>query len=608
MDYADSRGGIVITGIDGQIKLVVGPKDLANEIEEFCSQCSEPIRNAIGAVWKNVLALQNVQATPIPFHGPLTVGVGDEQAFSSDPVSGPAPLKASLPSLEAIGCGNVEAKVIGLEFFFDLPTVIVLPTPPPPDPSIAAVIPAPTIQNLGNNHFQLHVTLRGVSPGDTTLIADVFLGQVGIEASLGASFFPVFGCPATVVPRVEGHANLTGYYAADFASPKTPGVTVSVKGPTPTPTPTPFGQELSDTITYTGSRVQVSASEPIIILLAAFDPNVHGVDRAYVPVNGGPFVLHAPAAGNYYLLYSVDVHNYQDGALSVGAPFEVYNNRYTVSFPAPFPADPVVVPQVGFNLDFGDAGIITGVAGTVAYTGNRSCGCIDIEAFANPGFSGAPDRDWYDSGCREPNGRYELAFLDPGRPYYLRAFVDINDNRQLDPGEPFAIYGSNPVAAGPAQTNVNFSFGDPIAPAAQGLRVYVAPGSTGNAYVYGGPIPSSSNGGDIADHPESHGYVFLGTIGVGSNGPYDFDGPYPYFLIKVTSSVIIPGSPSVNIDALQNIETSTFLSGRTCNGPPGLAFYDSNAGSLDNTKGPPDGEYSQLNGYMLYPVIAWSAY
>jgi hypothetical protein len=371
--------------------------------------------------------------------------------------------------------------------------------------------------------------------------------------------------------------------------------------PSPTPTPRPSAQELSGTITYSGSRVAVSYREPIVVLLVAFDPNVHAVDTAYVPVNGGPFVLHAPAAGNYYLLYSVDTHNYRDGSLSVGAPFEVYNNRYLVSFPAPFPADPVAVPQAGLNLDFGDAGLILGIAGTVAYTGTRSCGCIAVQAFANPDFGGTPDRE-YD--CVEPNGRYELEFLDPGETYYLRAFVDVNDNHQLDPGEPSGIYSDNPVATNPPPTNVDFTFGDPIAPGARGLRIYVAPASTGVASVYGGPIPkNSSDAWAIANFPEGYGYTFLGTVGVGSSGPYDFLGPFPYFLIRVSTGLIYPGSPSVNIDALQNIETSMFFSGRTCTG---LTFYGSNSVTLDNITGPPDGEYSQLSGWALDAVIAWS--
>jgi hypothetical protein len=199
--------------------------------------------------------------------------------------------------------------------------------------------------------------------------------------------------------------------------------------------------------------VAVSNIQPIVISLATLDLDV--VATEYVPINGGPFVLHAPAAGIYYLAYSVDVHNYRDGkSFSVGAPFEFYNNRYSV--PPPGAADPVVVPQAGLNLDFGDAGLLPGIAGNVAYTGNQSGVRIGVQAFTDPSFTGAPDRD---SHGLKPGCRYELEFMNPGQTYYLRSFPDFNDNRQPDPGEPFAAC-SNPVVAGADQTSVTIIFGD----------------------------------------------------------------------------------------------------------------------------------------------------
>jgi hypothetical protein len=372
--------------------------------------------------------------------------------------------------------------------------------------------------------------------------------------------------------------------------------------PSPTATPPPSPQELSGTITYSGSLASVSGRSPIVISLLTFDPDVRVVDIGFVSFSGGAFMLFAPAAGNYYLLYSIDIHNYWDGSLSVGAPFEVYNNRYVVSLPGPFPADPVAVPQTGLKLDFGDAALIPGIAGKAAYTGTRSCGCVAVEAFANPDLSGTPDREY---GCVEANGHYELEFLDPDDTYYLRAFVDVNDNGQFDPGEPFGTYSGNPVASNPPSTNVDFSFGDPSAPGAQGLRIYVAPGSTGNASVYGGPTPtSSSDVWSIAGFPENYGYTFLGTVGVGSSGAYEFLSPFPYFLIRVATGPLSIGGPSLRIDALQSIETSAFYTGMTCKA---LAFYGSNSFGMDNISGPPDGEYSELNGWTLVPVIAWSS-
>ena len=225
--------------------------------------------------------------------------------------------------------------------------------------------------------------------------------------------------------------------------------------------------ELSGTITYSGTRVVVSDSQPLIIFLAAADPNVDVVDIAEVPLSGGAFVLHAPAPGDYYLLYSVDVHDYGD-ALSVGAPFEVYNNRFAFSYPAPFPADPVSVPQAGLNLEFGDTALISGIAGTTTYTGQFPQGdippCICVQAFTDPLHTQA-DADYWCCGNQTRGtdgrtGRYELNHLqNPGTPYYLRVFVDLNDNRQLDPGELVGTC-SNAVLAGPDQTDVSITFGD----------------------------------------------------------------------------------------------------------------------------------------------------
>jgi hypothetical protein len=225
--------------------------------------------------------------------------------------------------------------------------------------------------------------------------------------------------------------------------------------------PAALGQELSGTITYSGTRFVVSDDQPIHIILGTLTPGLGSVDDAYVSVNGGDFVLHASAPGEYGLFYSIDTHDYRNGSDSVGAPFEFYDNCYQFfSFPEPPAcASLVTLPQAGVSLTFGDTAFISGIAGTVTYTGtqpnaNRR---LLVQAYSNPAFSGQPDRTYIYAHVSD--GRYELDAMAPGTLHYLRAFVDFNSNRQLDPGEPFGEC-SNPVVAGTDQTDVSISFDD----------------------------------------------------------------------------------------------------------------------------------------------------
>ncbi len=220
-----------------------------------------------------------------------------------------------------------------------------------------------------------------------------------------------------------------------------------------------LAQELSGTITYGGSRVDVSDTQPISVYLAVLSPKPTLVDTAYVSTNGGTFVLHAPDPGSYYLLYSLDIHNYRDESMSVGAPFEVYKDCYQLSFP-PEPApcgDLITVPQTGVTLEFDDTAILSGIAGTAIYTGSHARdACTCAQAFRDISFSDIPFGGTY---CCGQSNRYELLPLNAGELHYLRAFLDLNDNRQPDPGEPLGTC-RHPAVAGPDQTDVAISFAD----------------------------------------------------------------------------------------------------------------------------------------------------
>jgi hypothetical protein len=168
-------------------------------------------------------------------------------------------------------------------------------------------------------------------------------------------------------------------------------------------------------------------------------------------------------------------------------------------------------------------------------------------------------------------------------------------------------------ACGSGGSGDSGSSGGGGAPGPKGLRIYMVGGSTHNASVYGGPVPKDySEAEAIANSPESYGYRYLGGVGVGYIGPYDFYGSYPYFLIKVVTGPIQPFFPSVRIDAFQNTETSLFFTGRTYTalGFYGSGFYDSDRlfqdGQCTYINGPPDGKYAALYGWTLFPVIDWA--
>jgi hypothetical protein len=209
-------------------------------------------------------------------------------------------------------------------------------------------------------------------------------------------------------------------------------------------------QELSGTIRYTGSKGgQVSDSRPIGIDLISQLGAKTEVDRAYIATNGAAFTLHAPAAGQYYLVYFLDVINIRDGSVFPGEPFQFYNHRFTL------PLDTISVPQAGVNLEFDDTGIISGIGGIVTYTGSLSGRGIIVQAFTDPQLNTVPAFTYI---YAHNGGYYAITTLD-SNVYYLRALLDVNGDGVFEPGEPFAICAS-PIRAGPDQTGVNITFGD----------------------------------------------------------------------------------------------------------------------------------------------------
>ena len=95
----------------------------------------------------------------------------------------------------------------------------------------------------------------------------------------------------------------------------------------------------------------------------------------------------------------------------------------------------LLAPALVVGVSFG-AGLKTEfstISGTVFYEG-RSEGPVRVEAFDRPQFAPRPA---YSTRISGP-GPYEVK-IRPGA-YYLRAFVDRNENGNWDEGEPIGVY------------------------------------------------------------------------------------------------------------------------------------------------------------------------
>lgn len=110
-------------------------------------------------------------------------------------------------------------------------------------------------------------------------------------------------------------------------------------------------------------------------------------------------------------------------------------------------------------------GVISGFGGSATYTGQLGpvsaartiCVCVSTDRNLS-NFIGCLE-------IRTSGGGYFAPTYDTNT-YFAVAFLDLNANIGLDPGEPYVIYDAksappgNPIVAGLTQTAINFSFGD----------------------------------------------------------------------------------------------------------------------------------------------------
>jgi len=220
---------------------------------------------------------------------------------------------------------------------------------------------------------------------------------------------------------------------------------------------------VAGTVHYTGSQGPVLASRPIQIRIGADHFNAGKLDAATLTIDRGAYTLDVPVAGDYFLVYFLDV--IADGALNVSEPYQFYLNEFSAAN-----ADPVSVPSggvSGLKVGFDDHYIMSGVAGTVTYTGTPGTvspqSPLIVVAHTDATMLGTP---FGRARVERNGGRYDI--LDPSlsQTFYLIAFVDLNDDGSRDAAEPYAIYPdkgkapADPVMIGPMQTGINFMFGD----------------------------------------------------------------------------------------------------------------------------------------------------
>lgn len=222
---------------------------------------------------------------------------------------------------------------------------------------------------------------------------------------------------------------------------------------------------IAGVISYTGAHGPVSAGRAIQLSIGKGKNNPpYTAEQTTVTANNGAFELPANIKNNYYLMYFLDLVG--DGKVHVGDPLQFYNFQLFAS-----KADVLKVTASGItdlNLTFDDIGSVAGITGMATYTGTmRSPSAqspLVVDAFTVPDVSGSP---FDQQVVAENGGTFEIiSIVVPVDVLYLRAFLDLNGNGQLDGGEPFSIYqdkgagSGDPVTVSTTPTNLSISFGD----------------------------------------------------------------------------------------------------------------------------------------------------
>jgi hypothetical protein len=251
------------------------------------------------------------------------------------------------------------------------------------------------------------------------------------------------------------------------------------------------GTYLTGTANY--SPGGVSASHPIRVRLYDNpDCNYDDIANCTVNSNGGTYFLSIPSNGTYYATLEYVAGNDPDSSgYGVGSYMQYYDANCST------PADGIVVTGATTqNLSFNNSwSQILGYTGTLNYTGP---GPVDDNHRASIQITDAPGSiNSMGSDSNSENGElYNINWN--GSSVYLRAFIDLNDNWQLDNGEVYDVYGPYSPNNGSSPYNISFS-GSNTWSGGGGISPTPTPtgGTTGNFvkidYTYTGPALSPAN-------------------------------------------------------------------------------------------------------------------
>jgi hypothetical protein len=105
--------------------------------------------------------------------------------------------------------------------------------------------------------------------------------------------------------------------------------------------------------------------------------------------------------------------------------------------------DPLTVAGsgvAGLNLTFDDTALLSGIAGTVPYTGSHgpvlNSRRLIVDRFSDRTLAAPPAGQ---TTVKVNGGRFDLITFDTAT-WYLCAYLDVNGDRVWEGGEPFTIY------------------------------------------------------------------------------------------------------------------------------------------------------------------------
>jgi hypothetical protein len=190
-------GGVRILPIPMTLPIASVTGNPIARAEGFCMQCTEEIKVALQKTLDNeqaeLKALFNKET--ITFPGPLTLTIGQQQTFSSNPF-GSSPLLSIEPPT-AFVCGELTAKIPQLSVYG---AAVRLQDAGTVNKAIAALL-ALNIVHLGLGEFRVDAMLEAEMPETTALIATIALDKIGAEAAVEVQELSLMFCPS--VPPAE---------------------------------------------------------------------------------------------------------------------------------------------------------------------------------------------------------------------------------------------------------------------------------------------------------------------------------------------------------------------------------------------------------------------